>query len=76
MIYLLYLISGIMIIMSLGIFSSFTATKHPSLLLGSMAYGGGGLGAIITGQWWFLLGGFVAAYFIGKLFGDPGQPRE
>jgi hypothetical protein len=70
---LLYIVSGLFLLMAFGIMSSFFASRNPGLLLGGLAYGLGGAGALLFTSWWPLLVAFVVTLGLGFLGADPYQ---
>ena len=71
---LFYAIAGVFLFMAFGLTSTFVATNSIGALLGSMAYGIGGLVAILNASWWPLLIGFCVAIVLRLLGLDPGYP--
>ncbi len=69
----LYIIAGLSILM--GLFILVTASKyqfkHLGLTLGGLTYLIGGLLSIKMLTWWPVIGAWVLAFGIRKIFGDP-----
>ena len=61
--------------MLMGVFILVTASKyqfkHLGLTLGGLTYLVGGLLSIIMLTWWPVIGAWVLAFGIRKIFGDP-----
>lgn len=54
---LLYIVSGLFLLMAFGLVSAFGASKNLGVLLGALVYGAGGIFAITMTSWWPLLVG-------------------
>ena len=69
----LYIIAGLSMLM--GVFILVTASKyqfkHLGLTLGGLTYLVGGLLSIFMLTWWPVIGAWVLAFGIRKIFGDP-----
>lgn len=68
----LYVICGLTSVM--GFLTLVTASQykfaHLGLTLGGLAYVSAGVAAYMTMSWWPVLGGWIAALIIRKIFGD------
>lgn len=68
---LLYLIASILILMGLGTWKTATQSRHPGHYLGGACYVAAGVAATLLPAWWPLFAGFIAAYLVRAVFGDP-----
>lgn len=73
MLILLYIAGGLSGI--LGFFILVTASKYQyknlGLTFGGLSYLIGGILAIYQSNWWFVIGAWILAFGIRKIFGDP-----
>ncbi len=68
---ILYLFSGLFIVLALGLAFSYLRRRHRGLLLMAAAYGGAAGAAIALNQGWPLLAGLVVAWLIRLAGLDP-----
>ena len=69
---LLYIVDALFALLALGIFASFTQSKHIGLLLGALCFGSAAALSFYLQSWWPLPVGFAAAWGVRLLGGDPG----
>ena len=67
MIYVIYLIGGLFILLSLPMLYVFHREKHFGTFLMGICYGLSGLLAIALPHWWPLLTGFVTVWLLRSL---------
>jgi uncharacterized membrane protein len=70
---LLYIIAGLFLLMSIGLFSGFAASQNLGLLLGGLAYGVGGAVALALTSWWPLVVGLLLAFLLRTIGSRPGH---
>jgi hypothetical protein len=73
---LIYIVSGLFIVLSLGLTIAYYRTRHHGLLLMAAAYGTSASLALFNGHWWPLLVGFALAWMFRFLGYDPGTDRN
>lgn len=71
---LLYVVCGLFALMGLGGFSAAWLGRSPRLFLGAICYFGSASLAFALISWWPLLVGFLLAYVVRAVFGDPSRP--
>jgi len=73
--YLIYLLAGVSIVLSIGGLSAYKETKHIGLLLSSMVSICCALLAIALVSWWPLVLGFAANWVLRLIGLDPSSRR-
>ena len=73
--YIIYVLSGISIILALGCFVGYLYSKHIGLLLSSFVSVGFSITAIYLVQWWPLAVGFIINWVLRLMGLDPGYRR-
>lgn len=68
---LLYIAGGLSGIMGFFILIASFKFRHLGLTLGGLSYLIGGFLAIYQSNWWFVMGAWILAFGIRKIFGDP-----
>ena len=76
MIYVIYVVAGIFITLSLGMFYVFYRSSHFGMLVLGITYGASGLLAIVVAHWWPLIAGIVLAWMLRFLGLEPGSESE
>jgi hypothetical protein len=71
-----YIISGLFILMMLALLFAYSRTRHSGLLLISMTYGASAGLALMLLHWWPLAAGFVLAWALRLLGFDPDPNAE
>lgn len=69
---ILFIASGLFLLMGLGLLVGGFSTTNPGMLLGATSFGLGGGLAIMYLSWWPLLAGFLGAALLRFLGLDPG----
>ena len=72
MIYVTYVVAGVFIALAFAMLFVFYRSLHTGMLVLGLTYGCSGLIAILLGEWWPLLAGFILAWLL-KLVGM--EPR-
>ena len=72
----IYVISGLFILLSLALLFAYYRTRQPGLVLLSSAYGTTGILALMLMHWWPLAAGFVLAWVLRLLGIEPGVNTE
>lgn len=67
---LMYLVASGFCVAAVALVTQFFQVKHAGLLLGAIAYGAGGLGAIVLSSWWPLAGGYALSFVLSRLGAD------
>ena len=68
MIYVTYVFAGLFIALSFAMLYVFYRSSHAGMFIMGLTYGCSGLIAILLGEWWPLVTGFVLAWLL-KLVG-------
>ena len=72
----IYIISGLFILLSLALLFAYYRTRQTGLVLMSSAYGTTGILALLLMHWWPLVAGFVLAWAFRLLGLEPGPNTE
>ncbi|OGA55659.1 MAG: hypothetical protein A3F74_24530 [Betaproteobacteria bacterium RIFCSPLOWO2_12_FULL_62_58] len=72
----IYIFSGLFILLSLALLFAYYRTRQPGLVLMSSVYGTTGILALMFTHWWPLAAGFVLAWVLRLLGLDPGPNTE
>jgi hypothetical protein len=72
---LLYIVEGIFALMTVGLISGYTASKHIGLLLAAIVFGGAAAISFHLMAWWPLAVGVVLAWVLRLLGLDPSPGR-
>lgn len=64
---------GLFALMGFGVLVAAWSGRSPRLFLGAMCYLGAAVAAIQLSSWWPLLIGFVLAFMVRAVFGDPSR---
>lgn len=72
----IYIFSGLFILLSLALSFAYYRTRQPGLVLMSSVYGTTGILALMSMHWWPLVAGFVLAWVLRLLGLDPGPNAE
>lgn len=76
MIYVTYGFAGLYIALSFAMLYVFYRSSHVGMFIMGLTYGCSGLVAILLGEWWPLVAGFVLVWVL-KLIGlEPGAERK
>lgn len=68
---LLYIVQGVFALMTLGLISGYTASKHIGLLLAGVTFGCAAAASFWLVAWWPLGVGFVLAWALRLIGLDP-----
>jgi hypothetical protein len=71
MIYIIYIFSGVFLVLSAAMIIAYAREKHVGLFLMGIVYGTSGLLAIEYSHWWPLAAGFVLAWMLRFLGLEP-----
>ena len=63
---LLYVVASGFCVVAVTLVTQFFRVRQACLLLAAVAYGAGGLGAIVLSSWWPLAGGYVVAFALER----------
>jgi len=72
----IYILSGLFILLSLALLFAYYRTRQPGLALMSSVYGTTGILALMLMHWWPLAAGFVLAWVLRLLGLEPGPNTE
>ena len=72
----IYIFSGLFILLSLALLFAYYRARQPGLALMSSVYGTTGILALMLMHWWPLAAGFVLAWVLRLLGLDPGPNPE
>lgn len=72
----IYIVSGIFIVLSLGLSLAYYRRRHPGLLLLAAAYGTSASLALYNMHWWPLLVGFALVWMFRLMGYDPDTDRN
>ena len=72
----IYIFSGLFILLSLALLFAYYRTRQPGLVLMSSVYGTTGILALMFMHWWPLAVGFVLAWVLRLLGLDSGPNTE
>ena len=72
----IYIVSGLFIVLSLALLFAYYRTRNGGLLLMSLTYGASAGLALTLMHWWPLAAGFVLAWVLRLLGLDPGPNTE
>ncbi len=72
----IYVISGLFIVMCLALVFGYRRTQHAGLLLMSIVYGASAALALWKGHWWPLAGGFALVWAMRFLGLEPPVERD
>lgn len=72
----IYVLSGIYILLALALALTFYRTRHPGTLLLGATYGVSAALALMLMHWWPLALGFVSAWALRLLGLDPGINQD
>jgi len=75
MIVVIYILSGLFILLALALLFAFYRSRHPGTLLMGAAYGAAAALALLLMHWWPLVLGFVSAWALRLMGLDPGQSQ-
>jgi len=67
----IYIISGLFILLAIGLIFAYYRTKHYGLMVMAFAYGAGAGLALTIMHWWPLAAGFVLVWLLRFLGLDP-----
>lgn len=70
--FVIYVLSGIFILLSLALVFAWYRIRHPGLILMSSTYGSAAVLALMLMEWWPLLAGFALAWVLRLMGLDPG----
>jgi hypothetical protein len=73
MIYFIYIVAGLFIALSIGMFYVFYRSSHFGMLIMGVTYGATGLLAIMVAHWWPLIAGIALAWMLRFLGLEPGS---
>ena len=76
MIYVIYVVAGVFIALSVAMFYVFYRSKHFGMLILGVTYGASGLLALSVSHWWPLIAGIVLAWLLRFLGLEPGSEPE
>jgi hypothetical protein len=71
-----YLFSACFLCMSAAMMFAYSRTRHYGLFLIGLSYGAAAILAVISGEWWPLLAGFVIAWLLRVMGLDPDAARK
>lgn len=71
---LMYFVASGFCVAAVALVTRFFQVKRAGLLLAAVAYGAGGLGAIVLSSWWPLAGGYVVAFVLARF--DAESPTD
>jgi hypothetical protein len=72
----IYVFSGLFILLSLALSIAYYRTRHPGLLLMAAAYGTSASLALYNTHWWPLLTGFVIVWLFRLMGFDPDTEQD
>ena len=72
----IYICSGLFILLSLALLFAYYRTRQPSMVVMSSTYGTAAILALMLMHWWPLAAGFVLAWVLRLLGLDPGPDTE
>lgn len=72
MIIVIYIFSGLFILLAVALFFAWYRTRHPGLALMAGAYGCAAILSLLYMTWWPLLAGFLVAWMLRLMGLDPG----
>ena len=73
MIYVTYTVAGLFIVLAFTMLYVFYRSSHFGMFVMGLTYGCAGLLAILLGQWWPLIAGFVLVWLLKWLGLDPSD---
>lgn len=76
MIYVTYAIAGVFIALSFAMLYVFYRSAHTGMFIMGLVYGSSGLIAILLGEWWPLVAGFVLVWLLKLLGLEPRAEPE
>jgi hypothetical protein len=77
MIYVTYVFAGVFIAISFAMLYVFYRSSHFGMFVMGLTYGCSGLLAILLGQWWPLVAGFLLVWLLKWLGLEPGgEPKD
>lgn len=71
----IYIFSGLFIVLALALLFAYWRTRHPGLVLMSSTYASAAALSLMLIEWWPLVAGFVLAWML-RLMGLDPQPRS
>jgi len=72
MIYVTYVIAGVFIALAFAMLYVYARSSHAGMFIMGLVYGCSGLFAILIGEWWPLVTGFVLVWVLKLLGMEPG----
>lgn len=69
----IFVVSGLFIMLALALLFTFYRSRHPGTLLMAITYGASAALALMLMHWWPLVLGFVSAWVLRLMGLDPGQ---
>jgi hypothetical protein len=72
----IYIVSGLFIVLTLALLFAYYRTRQPGLVLISSTYGSAAVLALMFMEWWPLAAGFALAWVLRLMGLDPGSGRE
>lgn len=69
----IYIISGLFVLISLALFFAYNRTRHYGLMLMGITYAGSATLALLLMHWWPLVAGFVLVWVLRRLGLEPGR---
>lgn len=76
MIYVVYVVAGLFIALSIAMSYVFYRSRHFGMLILAVTYGSSGLLALSVAHWWPLIAGIVLAWLLRFLGLEPGSGPE
>jgi len=71
-----YIFSGLFIVLTLALLFAWWRTRQPQLILLATTYGSGAALALLYMEWWPLLAAFALAWVLRLMGLDPVPPRK
>lgn len=72
----IYIVSGLFIVLTLALLFAYYRTRQPGLVLIGSTYGSAAVLALMFMEWWPLAAGFALAWVLRLMGLDPGPGRE
>ena len=72
----IYIVSGLFIVLTLALLFAYYRTRQPGLVLIGSTYGSAAVLALMFMEWWPLVAGFALAWVLRLMGLDPGPGRD
>jgi len=69
---ILFVADVVVLMMGIGLFTTYSQSKHVGILLAAFLAVGSATLSFLLGAWWPLVVGFVLAWILRLIGGDPG----